>query len=165
MLKIFVNKDKGIEFKTEGDKIYLNNELVNWDISKNDLAHYHIIESDKSYNAEIIKADFDTKTFKIRVNGEIIDISVKDKFDELLEKMGMKQTSGNKLKEIKAPMPGLILDIKVAEGDLVKAGEPLLILEAMKMENIIKAPSEGTVKAIKVKKGASVEKNQILIQF
>jgi biotin carboxyl carrier protein len=165
MLKIFVNKDKGIDFKTEGGKIYLNNEILNWDISKNDNNHYHIIESDRSYNAEVIKADYENKTFKIRVNSEIIDICIKDKFDDLLEKLGMQKTSALKIKEIKAPMPGLIIDIKVNEGTLVKTGEPLMILEAMKMENILKSPTEGTIKSIKVKKGDSVEKNQILIQF
>jgi biotin carboxyl carrier protein len=165
MLKIFVNKDKGIEFKTEGGKIYLNNEPLNWDISQNDSEHYHIIESDKSFNAEVIKADYENKSFKIRVNGQNFDICIKDKFDDLLEKLGMKQASALKVKEIKAPMPGLIIDIKVTEGALVKPGEPLLILEAMKMENILKSPTEGTIKSIKVKKGDTVEKNQILIQF
>jgi biotin carboxyl carrier protein len=62
-------------------------------------------------------------------------------------------------------MPGLIIDLKVKQGDVVKAGDALLILEAMKMENIIKAPGEGTVKMIKAKKGDSVEKNQVLIEF
>jgi biotin carboxyl carrier protein len=62
-------------------------------------------------------------------------------------------------------MPGLIIDLKVNQGDIVKAGDTLLILEAMKMENIIKSTGEGTVKNVKVKKGDSVEKNQVLIEF
>jgi biotin carboxyl carrier protein len=66
---------------------------------------------------------------------------------------------------IKAPMPGLIIDLRVKEGDVVKQNDPLIILEAMKMENVIKSPGDGTVKAVKVQKGNSVEKNQVLIEF
>jgi len=69
------------------------------------------------------------------------------------------------MKEIKAPMPGLILDIKVAPGDVVKKGDVLVILEAMKMENSIKSPGDGMVKIVRVGLKQSVEKNQVLIQF
>jgi biotin carboxyl carrier protein len=62
-------------------------------------------------------------------------------------------------------MPGLIVDIKVEAGQEVKKGDPILILEAMKMENIIKSPGDGVVKAIKVNPRDNVEKNQVLIQF
>jgi biotin carboxyl carrier protein len=77
----------------------------------------------------------------------------------------MNNLNSQAAKEIKAPMPGLIFDIKVKEGDEVKKGDAVLILEAMKMENILKSPGDGTVKSIKIKKGQSVEKNQVLIQF
>jgi len=62
-------------------------------------------------------------------------------------------------------MPGLIIDLKIKAGDTVKSGDQLLILEAMKMENIIKSPGDGIVKFIKVKKGDSVEKGQVLLEF
>ena len=62
-------------------------------------------------------------------------------------------------------MPGLVLDIRVVEGDAVKKGDPILVLEAMKMENIIKSPTDGIVKKINVKKGVAVEKSQVLIHF
>jgi len=90
---------------------------------------------------------------------------LKDRFDLLLEKIGMNSTGAGSLKEIKAPMPGLILDLKVAPGDLVKKGDVVLILEAMKMENSIKSPGDGLVKAVNVSLKQSVEKNQVLIQF
>jgi biotin carboxyl carrier protein len=62
-------------------------------------------------------------------------------------------------------MPGLIIDLKVKAGDAVKPGDQLLILEAMKMENILKSQGEGTVKTVKVNKGDTVEKGQVLIEF
>lgn len=92
-------------------------------------------------------------------------LQLKDKNDMLLEKLGMNVASLSALKDIKAPMPGLILDLKVKEGDEVKKGDVVLILEAMKMENIIKAPGDGKVKSVKVNLKDSVEKNQVLIQF
>ncbi len=77
----------------------------------------------------------------------------------------MDNLNANKINEIKAPMPGLVLDIRVAEGDAVKKGDTILVLEAMKMENSIKSPTDGLVKKISVKKGLAVEKNQVLINF
>jgi biotin carboxyl carrier protein len=62
-------------------------------------------------------------------------------------------------------MPGMVLDVKVTEGDAVKKGDALLVLEAMKMENIIRSTGAGVVKKIHVKKGVAVEKSQVLIRF
>jgi biotin carboxyl carrier protein len=62
-------------------------------------------------------------------------------------------------------MPGMVLKILITEGDQVKKGDALLVLEAMKMENIIKSPADGLVKKINAVQGTAVEKNQVLIQF
>ena len=102
---------------------------------------------------------------ELKINGIKYTIQLRDKFDLLLEKMGINNSAVGKVNVIKAPMPGLIIDLRVKKGDLVKAGDPLLVLEAMKMENIIKAPGEGTVKVVKIKKGDTVEKGQVLIEF
>lgn len=75
-------------------------------------------------------------------------------------------SSGAKMDtKIKAPMPGLVLDVKVNAGDSVKKGDPLLIIEAMKMENIIKSSGEGVIKKIAVKAGQSVEKDDLMVEF
>jgi biotin carboxyl carrier protein len=79
--------------------------------------------------------------------------------------MGINSSASGKVNNLKAPMPGLIIDLKISAGDVVKVGESLLILEAMKMENIIKSPCEGIVRVVKIKKGDSVEKGQVLIEF
>ncbi|MDB5143897.1 MAG: gcdC, partial [Mucilaginibacter sp.] len=70
-----------------------------------------------------------------------------------------------KVSEIKAPMPGLVLKLFVSEGTEVKKGDNLFILEAMKMENIIKSPADVTVKTVKIKPGDKVEKGQVLLTF
>lgn len=126
---------------------------------------FHIIKDGVSYNAEVTGADFTRKCFIVKVNGKPLEVRVQDKFDLLLLQLGLGQANGTQPKDLKAPMPGLILDIKVAEGQAVLKGDAVLILEAMKMENVIKAAADGTVKAVKVKKGDNVEKNQVLVVF
>ena len=83
----------------------------------------------------------------------------------MLKQLGMESAFGNKIKDIKAPMPGLVLNILVYEGLEVSKGDNILVLEAMKMENIIKSPSNGKISKILVSPGGKVEKNQILVQF
>lgn len=145
--------------------ISIGEQILQWDVTKVCDRHYHVLYGGKSYNLELVSLDGENKTVRLKLNNKPAEIQLKDKFDLLLEKLGMGMSGKQVAKDIKAPMPGLILDIKVQEGSEVKKGDPVLILEAMKMENIIKAPGDGTVKTIKVKKGDSVEKNQVLIQF
>ena len=68
-------------------------------------------------------------------------------------------------KLVVSPMPGLVVAIEVAEGQAVKAGEPLVIVEAMKMENVLRAETDGTIKSIKVEPGASVAADELMIEF
>ena len=77
----------------------------------------------------------------------------------------MDKLAANKVNNIKAPMPGLVLRISVAVGDVIKKGDPLLVLEAMKMENVIKAAGDGVVKKINATEKIAVEKGSILIEF
>ncbi|MFD2035572.1 biotin/lipoyl-containing protein [Belliella marina] len=154
-----------IKVENSGDSILVNEEIVSWDFKKTGERFYHIIHGGKSFNLELVDINPAEKTIKLKLNNKPATVKLQDKFDLLLEKLGMNTNQGNLAKDIKAPMPGLIFDIKVSVGDEVKKGDPVLILEAMKMENIIKSPGDGIVKAVKIKKGDSVEKNQVLIQF
>ncbi|HYC86068.1 MAG TPA: biotin/lipoyl-containing protein [Chryseosolibacter sp.] len=164
MYKATVNK-KSFEIQPDENGFLVDNERLEWDLQNLGGGHFHVLFKQKSYRAELVKADPATKTFSIKVNGRIYAVELKDRFDLLLEKMGMNASSAGKVNNIKAPMPGLIIDLKVKEGDKVTTGDPLLILEAMKMENIIKSPGEAVVKSVRIKKGDSVEKNQVLIEF
>ncbi len=143
----------------------VNGELLSWDISPISAGHYHILFKNKSYRAELVKVDAQTKAVTLKINGKNYTVNLKSKFDLLLDKMGINSASSNKLNSIKAPMPGLIIDLKIKVGDEVKKGDILLILEAMKMENILKSPGDGLVKEVKIKKGDSVEKGQVLVGF
>ena len=164
MFKASVGKEN-FEILPNENGFIVNGKPFAWDLVTINEQYFHILHEKKSYVAEVVALDITAKTFTIKINNHIHTVFLKDKFDLLLEKMGMTGTQSGKANSVKAPMPGLIIDLKVKEGDLVKPQDPLLILEAMKMENIIKAVGEGTVKSIKIKKGDSVEKNQLLIEF
>ncbi len=147
------------------DSILVNQSPITWDLKWIGDRNVHLIRGNESIEAELLSFDRETKTIQIRLGYKTATLQVKDRFDILLEKMGMSATGSGALKDIKAPMPGLILDLKVKPGDEVKKGDVVLILEAMKMENIIKSPGDGVVKEVKVSLKQSVEKNQVLIQF
>lgn len=164
MYKASVN-GKQFEIAHNDDSFTINNEALKWDVVEISDGYCHVIVDNKSYKAELVKADHSTKTFSFKINGRIYSVTLRDKFDQLLEKMGMTNNAAGKVNNIKAPMPGLIVDLKVKDGDTVKTGDTLIILEAMKMENSIKSPGDAVVKIVKVKKGASVEKGQVLIEF
>lgn len=140
-------------------------EVYDLDIVKNSDTEFHILEDNKKYNAKLISANFLEKTLKVEVNGNSYTIAIADEYDQMVKKMGLLAVNTKKEKNINAPMPGLILDILVTEGQEVKEGEQVLVLSAMKMENIITAPSDGVVSAVNVAKDDAVEKGQLLIEI
>lgn len=125
----------------------------------------HVLHQHTSYRVEIVSFSKEEKIASIKVNGHTYSIAIKDRFDDLLHQLGLDNLQSTKVAELKAPMPGLVLSVLVKEGDEVKKGDNLLVLEAMKMENIIKSPADVTIKSIKIKPSDKVEKNQVLIQF
>lgn len=143
----------------------VNNKTLEWDVIKLGKDNFHIIHNNKSYNAQVLEASKESKSFKFRVNNNVYDLKVKDRYDELLAELGINSGNGAKVHQVKAAMPGKVLEVNVKAGDKVKSGENLIVLEAMKMENIIKSPEDGTIKSCEVKVGATVNKNQLLITF
>jgi biotin carboxyl carrier protein len=165
MYKIKVNDKQEFEIDRQSNGLLVNDNHIDVDIKKLNDVLYHVINNKGSYNAEVVNFDRDSKTAEIKVNNNIYTVTAKDQFDVLLDKMGLSSLNAVKISDIKAPMPGLVLKVLVAEGDEIKKGDSLFVLEAMKMENIIKSPADVTVKAIKIKPGDKVEKGQILIAF
>jgi len=157
--------DHVFEIMISDNGFLVNGKEIQWDITTIQEGYFHILLKGKSYRAEVVEMDAAAKRFVLKVNGRQYPVILKDRFDLLLEKMGMNTNTGARVNHVRAPMPGLIIQLKVKDGDKVEAGDTLLILEAMKMENIIKAPGDATVKSVKVKMGEGVEKNQVLIEF
>ena len=168
MLKVKVNDkvEHQIEFDAKDDsKGKIDSIDFSLDLIQIKEGSYNVIKDDKSYDVEVVKADYNEKTFVLMINGNTYQLSAKDKFDLLLKDLGFENLAALKVSEIKAPMPGLVLDILVKVGEEVKKGDPLMILEAMKMENILKSTTDGIIKKINVEKKQAVEKGQVLINF
>ena len=126
---------------------------------------FHIIHDGRSYHATLLNADWNLRSIQIQVNGQNFEVRLEDRFDRLVKQLGLKANNLKKVKEIKAPMPGLVLKTEVEAGQHIETDDVLLILEAMKMENVIKALAPGQVKIIHVEQGQAVEKGQILIEM
>ena len=161
MLKATVNK------KTEFtiDKNNVNGTENVWDLVEFKENTFHVIKDNKGYNAMLVSYNAEEKSMVINVNGNDYEISIKDSNDLLLQQLGIATKSSSVVQFIKAPMPGLIINVSVSEGTEVKKGDTLLILEAMKMENVIKSPRDGKVKKVNVQLKQAVEKNQVMLEF
>ncbi|MBL6872499.1 MAG: acetyl-CoA carboxylase biotin carboxyl carrier protein subunit [Flavobacteriales bacterium] len=154
-MKAVINK--GLEFSLEDD--------ISWDCIEVKDGQFQIIYKNKSYLADVVRLDTSKKEVCLQINNRLYDVVLKDKYDDLLNQMGLDTASNKKDNEVRAPMPGQVLDILVKAGDTINEGDGLIVLEAMKMENIIKSTRNGIVQKVHAKKSNSVEKNAVLIVF
>lgn len=165
MYEIIINESTSLNTEVKNGKTLVDGTAQDWDLSQLSDHQFQILKNNKIYNAELVTISKDQKQLIIKLNGKLISLEVKDSMDLLLAKLGIEHSAESAVKDVKAPMPGLIIDIALEAGQEVKKGDTLLILEAMKMENVIKCPADGTISKIHIKKGESVEKNQILVEF
>lgn len=157
--KDFKVKVNGFEFAF--DKA----ETSSPDLFKSSPTAYNLIKDFHSINATIVETDIAAKKIVVEIDGESYAVEIKNTLDQMLEQMGFNAIASKQIKEIKAPMPGLVLQVSVAEGQEVKEGERLLILEAMKMENSITIQTDATIKKIRVVNGQAVDKGQVLVEL
>ena len=165
MYKIKVNDRYQFELSETSGKISNNGIEVEPDIQALGDNSFHIIYQNKSYRAEVIELRKQDKVILTRINGREYLVELRDKYDDLLQQLGFDKAASSQLSELKAPMPGLVLQVLVKEGEHVTKGSTLLILEAMKMENIIKSSVDGTIKQVMISVGDKVDKNQVMIKF
>lgn len=144
---------------------FMPEDAKNLDIMPDGAGKYHIIYEDRSYKAELLEANYLARQFVFRINGLKYALHIADHYERLVKQLGLHSSGGIKQNTIKAPMPGLVLNIMVTAGQAVQKGDTLLILEAMKMENVIKAAGDGTVKNVAIQKGTAVEKGQLLLEM
>ena len=165
MIKAKINQ-KEFEVDVVSDtEVILNSELKKLDIISLSKEKQHVIIDNKSYSIEFVEFDSEKKIATLKVNNNSYEVAIQDKYDMLLKDLGMNNMTSKVIKEIKAPMPGLVVSIEVEVGQEVSEGDSVLILEAMKMENVLKSPVDGKIKSIKTKQTQTVEKNEILIEF
>lgn len=124
---------------------------------------YFIKINGETVNATLLSVNKEDKTVELLINRKKTLVQLKQPLDDLLHSMGLDSYNKKGAEDIKAPMPGLVIQILVEPGQEVKKGDKILILEAMKMENIIKANADGFITGIAVRKGMAVDKNQVLV--
>ena len=165
MYQVKVNDKYSFAIQTDKNQIIVDDVVIELDriILNGNTAH--VLYQNKSYLIENVDSNKEDKSAIIKINGNIYTLNLEDQYDQLLKQLGMDSLAVSKILQIKAPMPGLVLSVLVSDGDEVKKGDNLLVLEAMKMENMIKSPTDGIVKNIAIIKGEKVEKNQLLISF
>lgn len=143
----------------------LDNKISDLEIEDLGKQVYKIKSGKDEEVIEVLEIDVHSKTMTIRHNHAIHDLVFKNELDLVLDKMGIKRAVENLSSDIKAPMPGKVIDVVVKEGDAVSKGDAILILEAMKMENVLKAENDCTIKKVLIASAESVEKNQVLVEL
>ncbi|QKJ64495.1 acetyl-CoA carboxylase biotin carboxyl carrier protein subunit [Flavobacterium sp. M31R6] len=126
---------------------------------------FHILHQNLPYKTEITTSDFNQKSYTVKVNNTNYRVEISNPLDILIKEMGFEVGLTKQVNAIKAPMPGLILEISVVVGQTVKENDNLIILGAMKMENSFLSPRDGVIKSISVSTGDAVDKGQLLIEF
>lgn len=164
-MQITVNGNTAVDIHNNNNEWQLNGQPINADIQWQANGQASILIDHKSYTAQVEKIDKDNKELVLKINGQRYTLAIKEDIDILLDKMGINLSAMQKAAPLKAPMPGMILKILVEPGQQVNKGDALLILEAMKMENVLKASGAATIKAIKVEEKTAVEKGAILIEM
>lgn len=119
----------------------------------------------KLFRGEILSNRMEEGLLSIKLNHRVFEVKKEGLLDELIASMGLDVPKLRKLKQLKAPMPGRVVGVSVEIGSEVQVGDALLTLEAMKMENVLKAEGIGVVKSIIVDSQQVVEKGAVLIEF
>jgi biotin carboxyl carrier protein len=163
MYQVKVNEQHSYDIGGDSNGPTVNSTPSKADVIQLGPSIWHVINNLKSYNVEVVTFNHTEKTAEIKVNNNIYKLTAKDQFDVLLEKLGLSNLNSVKLSEVKAPMPGMVLKVFVTDQMVISKGDNLFVLEAMKMENIIKAPADAVIKSVKIKAGDKVEKGQVLL--
>lgn len=119
----------------------------------------------KRFHGEVLTEDTESNFLKLKINHRIIEVRKKGELDDLIAALGMDVPKVKQLRELQAPMPGRIVNIAVAVGQELAVGDEIVSLEAMKMENVLKAEGVGIVKTILIAPNQVVEKGTVLIEF
>jgi len=165
MLQITVNEHHSFSVTEHEGQLLLDDAPADCDIQWQPGGLISVLYRGKSYTAVIEKTDVKNKELHIRINGQTHHVTIREPMDQLLSRMGLDLKAMQKIAPVKAPMPGMVLKIMVTPGQQIRKGDGLLVLEAMKMENVLKAAADATVKAVKVGERTAVEKGAVLIEL
>jgi biotin carboxyl carrier protein len=134
---------------------------IRWD----DHQFFTLTYKGQKFFGELLEDKTEENYLKIKINQRVFEVKKKGELDDLISALGLDVPKVRKLKELLAPMPGRIVQVTVHVGQELNVGDELLSLEAMKMENVLKAEGIGVVKAILVESNQVVDKGTVLIEF
>jgi biotin carboxyl carrier protein len=134
---------------------------IRWD----DHQFFTLTYKGQKFFGELLEDKTEENYLKIKINQRVFEVKKKGELDDLISALGLDVPKVRKLKELLAPMPGRIVQVAVHVGQELNVGDELLSLEAMKMENVLKAEGIGVVKAILVESNQVVDKGTVLIEF
>lgn len=154
------NKKKTVQVNDDGTVI-LDGKSINASITKFSNHSYVLRFGNNIYEAAVSKSG--NGEFRLLIDGWYFDTTVRTRLQDTAHELMKNKEKSNRHTEVKAPMPGLLIKIKKKIGETVELGEPILILEAMKMENDLRSPSSGIIKEINFQEGQSVEKGSIIL--
>lgn len=152
-----------LELLEESNEVRFGDETKPYHFQRQDNGRYLLRMGTKLY--KIDNVEYDTHKITFTLDGNWHTVTVRNELDLLLDRLGFKAPGEIAEGELNAPMPGKILEVLVSEGDEVEMGQPVAILEAMKMENELKAPVAGTISTIAVAVGDSLEKNALILEI
>jgi biotin carboxyl carrier protein len=147
----------------QGNTLLLDGQSIQPDAIRLDANRLHLLVNGKGYQVEVLEQA--GQNLRLRVNQHVFEVKLRTELDLMLNKLGIDSGAEQKINELKAPMPGLVLRLVAEPGQEVKKGDPLLVLESMKMENVLKSPGQGIVDKLVVEVGNTVEKGQVLLLF
>lgn len=127
--------------------------------------YFRIEHLGNSFHGEIVANNLEEASITVRVNQRTFEVKKKGELDELIKELGLDKKKVKQLHQLESPMPGRVLGFLVNIGDTVEEGTPLLTLEAMKMENVIKSDGVGVVASFAVDADAVVEKGEVILKF
>jgi propionyl-CoA carboxylase alpha chain len=162
-MKYSINSgDSGFDIDIDREGIIrIGEEIVEADLQQiAGTTHYSLLLGHRSFELQI---EPDEEIYQIRINGVSIPVKVENDRTRLLA--GIKSTAVADTHEvvIKSPMPGVIIDLPINQGDQIEAGQLLVVVESMKMHNEFSAPRAGIVKSVRVSQGEKVIQNTILV--
>lgn len=143
------------------DRVVANSAVIKWDDHK----FFSIEHHGKVFHGEVVDDNTEGNVLTLKINHRVFQVSKKGELDDLIKELGLDKPKIKQLKELEAPMPGRIVNIAVEIGQELNVGDEILSLEAMKMENVLKAEGIGKVKRICFTNDDVVDKGAVLIEF